>query len=69
MLLWKKDQNKTLIVFLYDKTASPNAGFLEVWSYSSDNNAKVECVRTAASQKSTNATSKEQYKPLFLPSN
>jgi len=69
LLLWKKDQNKTLIVFLYDNTASPNADFLEVRGYSSDNNAKVECDTITASQKSTKTISIEQYKPLLLPSN
>lgn len=69
MLPWKKDQNKTLIVFLYDNTASLNADFLEMERYSSDNHVKVERVTIAASQKSTKSISIEQYKPLFLPSN
>lgn len=68
LLPWKKDQNTTLIVFLYDNTASLNADFLEMKHYSSDNNVKVERVTIAASQKST-SISTEQYKPLFLPSN
>lgn len=34
---------KLKFVFLYDNTASPNADFLQVRGYRSDNNVKVEC--------------------------
>lgn len=45
-LLWKKDQSKTLIVFLNDNAVSPSTDFLEVEDYSSDDNVKA-CVMHA----------------------